>query len=470
MKSLFGKLLIIYIAIILIGFIFLTLIMSQSFEDYFIKEKERALIQQAQNIEKEYQRAFRTGVVDLDRVDIEMQALAKYLNARIWLISRQGKIYISSKIEDLSMIEKELKYHEIQRVFSGEIIKREGYFREFFDEPVLTIGYPIKINDRAVFALFMHASIPEINKTISDIYRIAFVSLTVSTVIAIALLFIISRQISNQIKDLNNAVKVISKGNFQKRIRIKTKDEFGELAANVNDMANELSNLEEMRRRFISNLSHDLRTPLTTINGFVNAILDGTIEETKQRKYLKIVAEESERLTRLTNNILDLSKMESGELKLERSNFNINELLINEIDKFEEAIEKKRIEVKINLVKDSMVEGDINQIKRVINNLIDNAVKFVNEGGEIEISTYSNDGKIYISIRNTGVILTSEELNHIWERFNKLDYSRGKDKSGSGLGLSIVKELIKSHGESIRVISGEDIGVKFIFSLPKVQT
>jgi len=403
LKSLFGKLVITYVALILISFLLITTAMSNSFEEYFMKQKEEALINHGKTIEKEYQRAALTGVIDYDKLDWEIRALGEYLNTRIWLINNRGQIYISSRVEDISMIEMELKYDELKMIFNGEIIMRRGYFKEFFDEQVLTVGYPIKVGDRVVLALFMHASIPEINKTIRDIYRIAFISLVFSTLIALVLIFVVSRKMTKQIKDLNNAVKEIAKGDFDKRINIYSKDEFGELANNVNEMAGELKNLEDMRRTFISNLSHDLRTPLTTINGFINAIIDGTIEKDDVDRYLRIIAEESERLTNLTNNILDLSKMESGQLQLEITDFNIYEVLLNELDKKKKKNIEKKIEVEVNLYKKNyLVKGDVMQIKRVIFNLIDNATKFLNENGKIEIKTYIHENKMYTSIRNTG--------------------------------------------------------------------
>ncbi|WIF95784.1 sensor histidine kinase [Caminicella sporogenes] len=465
MNTLFKKLIVIYVSIILIGFLVLTYTMSKSFETYFMKQKEKVLIEQAESIQREYAVAYKTGVIDFERLNFEIQALDRYLNTRIWLINRNGNIYINSRIEDISQLKKELDLNEIERVFNGEIVRRKGYIRTFFNEPVLTIGYPIIINDRVVFALFMNASIPEIKKTISDIYKIAFISLLFSTIIAIVLVFLISRNLTLEIKKINDAVKKIAKGNFQKRLKVNRNDELGQLIQSFNEMAGELNKLDEMRKRFISNLSHDLRTPLTSINGFVKAILDGTIEKDSERKYLEIVAEESERLTKLTNDILDLSKIESGQFPLERVNFNINELLINEIDKFEKRLLEKDIDVSINLSKEKeMVNGDINQIKRVIYNLIDNAVKFVNVGGKISIETKYKNKKMYISIKNTGEMIPKEDLNRIWDRFYKLDLSRGKDKSGSGLGLSIVKEIIKAHDEHIEVKTEGD-WIEFTFTL-----
>lgn len=465
MNTLFKKLLFTYISIIIISFLILTYGMSYTFKSYFMNEKEKTLIEQAESIQNQYLLASKTGIINYDKLNFEIQAWYKYQNTHVWLINRRGDIYINSAIQDISLIKDELKYNEIEKVFNGEIIKREGYFKNLFSEQVLTVGYPIKINDQVVFALFMHASIPEINKTISDTYKIAFISILLSTGIALILVFVLSRNLTSEIKNINDSAKKISKGNFNKRLSVNRKDELGELALSFNEMAYELNKLEEMRRKFISDISHDLRTPLTTINGFVKAILDGTIEKEKQKKYLEIVSEESERLTKLTNDILDLSRIQSREVPLEKTDFDINELLINEIDKFEEKILNKGINIKINLSKEnSIVNGDIGQITRVIYNLLDNGIKFCNENGLIKIETLAKNDKIYVSIMNTGSEINSEDISRIWDRFHKIDISRGKDKTGSGLGLSIVKEIIKSHDEKIEVFSHE-IGVEFVFTM-----
>lgn len=469
MNTLFKKLLFTYISIIIISFLILTYGMSYTFKSYFMNEKEKTLIKQAESIQNQYLLASKTGIINYDKLNFEIQAWYKYQNTHVWLINRKGDIYINSAIQDISLIKEELKYNEIEKVFSGETIKREGYFKKLFSEQVLTVGYPIKINDQVVFALFMHASIPEINKTISDTYKIAFFSILFSTGIALILVFVLSRNLTSEIKNINDIAKKISKGNFNKRLTLNRKDELGELALSFNEMAYELNKLEEMRRKFISDISHDLRTPLTTINGFVKAILDGTIEEEKQKKYLEIVSEESERLTKLTNDILDLSRIQSGEISLEKSKFNINELLINEIDKFEEKILNKNINIEIKLTNEnSVVNGDIGQITRVIYNLLDNGIKFCNENGLIKIETLVKNQKIHVSIMNTGSKINKEDISRIWDRFHKLDISRGKDKTGSGLGLSIVKEIIKSHNEEIEVYSHEK-GVEFVFTMSLVH-
>lgn len=468
MKSLFGKMYLIYIAVIIISFIAIILVLSTTFEEYFMNQKEKTLIEQCEKIQEQYSLVYERGPMYIDELKQEMGALDKYLNARIWWVNRLGEIYVDSEIDDASWIGEKLTQEEIEEVFKGYIIKRKGQFRNFFEAQVLTIGYPIIVEDKVVIALFMHAPIPEIKRTVSDVYRITMAALSFSVLITSIGVFFLSRNIKRDIKNLNEAVKFISKGNFEKRLTIKRKDELGQLAENFNIMAEDLNKQEGIRRTFISNLSHDIRSPLTSIKGFLQAILDGTIPKEKQDKYLKIALSESDRLTKMANDILDISKMEGGEVSLSKTEFSINNLLLNEIDKFETRLMEKNIDVEFNLCNENdFVYADKEQITRVANNLIDNAVKFVNGDGKIDVDTVSKKGKLYVSIRNSGEIIPKEELRYIWDRFHKIDKSRGEDKRGSGLGLFIVKTIINNHEENIEVMSNNQDGTVFTFTLAK---
>ena len=460
----------IYIVIILISFIALISILSTTFEEYFMTQKEKTLIEQCEKIQKQYSLVYERGPRYIESLQTEMEALDKYLDARIWWVNRNGEIYVDSKIDDTTWIGEKLTYEEIEEVFKGYIIKRKGKFKNYFKEPVLTIGYPIIVNNKVVIALFMHSPIPEIKKTVSDVYKITITGLVFSILIAFIAMFFLSRNLKKDIKNLNDAVEFVSKGNFEKRLAITRRDELGKLAENFNYMAVELNKLEELRRTFISNLSHDIRSPLTSIKGYLQAILDGTIPVEKQDKYLNIALKESERLTKMTNDILDLSKMESGQMGLSKCEFHINNLLINEIEKHENRLMNKNIGVEFNLFEgNDLVYADVEQITRVVYNLIDNAIKFVNFGGKISFKTYEKKNTVYISIQNTGEVIKEEELRYIWNRFHKLDKSRGEDKKGSGLGLSIVQAIIKNHGEDITVKSSQEEGTVFTFTLTKVS-
>lgn len=444
--------------------------MSKSLENYFIRQKQELLLEQAEIIGQEYVDAFRSGMVDLDRFGFELESLDRYLNARIWMINRKGQVYVNSGQEDLSAFIKEVDIEEIQEVFQGNVLKREGTFKGYFKEPVLTIGYPIRFGNEVVLGLFIHASIPEIQSTTADIRRITLISLIISSIIAFVLVFLTSRSLTKEISRINEGVRTIAKGNFDKRLTIDRKDELGELANNFNEMAQDLSQLEQLRQNFISNISHDLRSPLTSINGFIKGILDGTIEKDKQEDYLNIVLQESQRLTKLTNDVLDLSKMESGQLQIEIMEFDINQLLLNEVDKFEKRIKDKSIHLHLKLTEEKInCYGDINGIQRVFYNLFDNAIKFVEHQGKIYIMTEYKDNQVFVHIRNTGSRIMKEDLKYIFDRFHKLDQSRGQDKQGAGLGLSIVKEIIKAHHQRIYVFSSEKSGVEFVFTLKAIK-
>lgn len=282
MRSLFSKLLIINISVILVGFIILGLTMSNTLEDYFIRQKEELLLEQAEIIAEEYLSAFGSGLVNLNRFSFELEALDRYLDARIWMISRTGQVYVNSGFEGISDFIKDMDLDEIREVLQGNIVRREGTFRGYFQEPVLTIGYPIMAGEDVLLGLFIHASIPEIQRTALDIRRITIISLVISFIIAFTLIFLTSRNLTKEIRRINNGVRDLAKGNFHRRLSITRRDELGELAANFNSMAEDLSQLEELRRNFISNVSHDLRSPLTSINGFIEGILDGTIGKEDQ--------------------------------------------------------------------------------------------------------------------------------------------------------------------------------------------
>jgi signal transduction histidine kinase len=231
-------------------------------------------------------------------------------------------------------------------------------------------------------------------------------------------------------------------------------------------MAVNLQELESTKERFISNLSHDLRSPLTSITGYTRGLIDGTIPEENQEKYLKIVLEESTRLTKLTNDLLDLSKMQSGNISVNKTDFDINQMIIHELDKFEQRIEEKDIQISLKLMEERVLaHGDYEGIRRVVYNLMDNAVKFVDKAGIIEIKTENKEDKILVGIKNSGAYIPKEKLNTIWQRFSKMDDSRGIEKKSNGLGLSIIKEIIKAHDEKIDVYSSEEFGVVFIFSI-----
>ena len=253
-------------------------------------------------------------------------------------------------------------------------------------------------------------------------------------------------------------------------IDTKHHDELDYFGDALNYMARELRTLEEDERKFISNISHDFRSPLTSVKGYVEAMKDGTIPVEMQEKYFDIILFETERLTKLTTNLLDINKYGQGGLIMDISDFDINGVIKNTAATFEGACVKKHIMIDLVLTGETMlVTADMSKIQQVLYNLIDNAIKFSNENSSIKIETTDRGEKIFISVKDTGIGIPKNSINKVFERFYKTDLSRGKDKKGTGLGLAIVKEIIQAHKENINVISTEGVGTEFIFSLTKAR-
>ena len=231
-------------------------------------------------------------------------------------------------------------------------------------------------------------------------------------------------------------------------------------------MVGEVRSVDDYQKKFIANISHDFRSPLTSIKGYAEAIKDGTIPPEMQGKYLDIILFEADRLTKLTSNLLDLTRIDNNGLMLDISSFEINQVIRNVAAAFEGICKNKKIIIELAFAAtETYVDADMGRIQQVLYNLTDNAIKFSNSGSRIEIDTEEKGNKLLIRVKDHGAGIPKDSLKRIWERFYKADTSRGKDKKGTGLGLSIVKEIITAHDENISVISTEGVGTEFTFSL-----
>ena len=300
------------------------------------------------------------------------------------------------------------------------------------------------------------------------------VSITKRTVVAALWIFFaalvsayfVSRRITDPLKQISEASAQYAKGNFSARVKVEGKDEIAELGKAFNNMAGGLAAHEENRNTFLSNVSHDLRTPMTTISGFVDGMLDGTIPPDQYDRYLTVISGEVRRLSRLVNTLLEISRLESGRA-MPMSEFNLTEKARQILISLMGKIEEKKIDVEFEGGDDDMfVLANPDAIHQVLYNLCENAVKFTGEGGKLSISiTPSRGKKALVRVRNTGEGIPEEELSHVFERFYKSDRSRGLDKTGTGLGLYIVKTILEKHGETISVTSTPGETTEFSFSL-----
>ena len=305
------------------------------------------------------------------------------------------------------------------------------------------------------------------SKMLSDIRKtIINSSLWVMLAAAVAVYFITER-VTNPLKNMTKATKSFAKGDFSTRVTVSGDDEIAELGAAFNNMAESLDNFEKMRNSFLANVSHDLRTPMTTIAGFIDGITTGAIPPEKHDYYLGIISTEIHRLSRLVSELLDISRLESGERKFNLAEFDVAEMARVILISFEKQIEEKELDVIFEADSDEMIAvADKDALYQVLYNLMHNAIKFSKNGGKFAISMTVIPGrKIRVSVYNEGQGIPKEELPLIFDRFYKADKSRGLDKSGVGLGLYICKTIIDAHGEEIHAESPNSNGAEFWFTL-----
>lgn len=491
-KNLYSKIAVFFIAILLIITAITGGMLYFFLGDFVTEEKEIALSNAGDNVNwllKNYTDFVNNPstpdflhVLFLNNLYENLELISKDIEASIWIVSKEGDIvvianesYLDKSVMGKLMSDSGRLRLPDERQFSkkvmedGQTIKEVGDFYGLFKETGiswLTIEIPHEYNGEIQGAVYLTKRTPEINKARLTVFKFYIISIGIAVVISIILVYIFSLKLTKPLKLINNAAKQIANGEFKKRLDIKSEDEIGQLAKSFNNMAGALENLEEMRRGFIANVSHELRTPMTSINGFIEGILDGTIPQERQKEYLSIVSDETKRLSRLTNDLLDLARMESGEIKLTFVSFDINELIRRCIIKLENQIIQKNIEIEANFYEElTNVHADKDSIERVLFNLMHNAVKFIQEGGQIKVETAKLKGKVLISVKDNGTGIDSEEIGLIWDRFYKSDKSRSRDKMGTGLGLAIVKNIINEHGQEISVESEMGKGTVFSFSL-----
>lgn len=467
-KSIFSKLMSTYFVIILITIIVLGMLISTFVKNYTFNRRTEELQREATEL-NQYIEMYAVGNISEWSLYSYFKLADRYKNTTIWVVDATGHIWLSysSSDEDKDKWkEQQLTVEEFIQVLKGKNITKVGKFGERFPVPVLTVGVPLKMDDKVRGAIFIHSPVEEIKGAMREIYINIWWAAFISIAISVALLYIISRIISKPLIEMNHISREFAMGNFNSRVEVTTRDEIGQLAVNFNAMADSLEKLEDMRRSFVANVSHELRSPLTSIRGYIQGVLDKTFSPEDQDKYLGIALDETYRLNRLINELLDLSQIESGQFPLNMDILDINEQIRRILISQEERINKGGMDVEIDFMDERcMVQGDPDRIQQVVYNLLDNAIKYNREEGTLHIKTWRHQDKVFVKIQDEGPGIPKNDIVHIWERFYQVDKSRSPKRGGTGLGLSIVKKIIEEHGESIWVNSEEGEGTAFIFSL-----
>ncbi len=472
-KSVFTKYIVAFMCIIGLSFAVLAFLLCHTVNSYSDDANEEILEHTARTVSQMLETQYsKDGSGDFNQyiyfhkgtfIPI-ITTLAEYNeNAVILVTDPEGNILISddrspdyvNKTVDRQIAK---MYDESYGVFESNLMLFDRKYKAF----ISPVGNTDSSRHGAVIVCISAEEVPVL---IEKMMKTVIVSCLWIMVAALIAVYFISERTVKPLKEMSKAAKSFAAGKFDVRVPVKGNDEVAELATAFNNMATSLENLEDMRRTFLANVSHDMRTPMTTIAGFIDGILDGAIPPEKQNYYLEVIRTEVLRLSRLVGDLLDITRIQAGERKFTKTAFDICEMARLILISFEKQLEEKQLDVEFETKEDKMlVYADHDAIYQILYNICDNAVKFSKDGGKYKISITDKDKKVYVSVFNEGVGIPSNELPFVFERFYKADKSR--NGKGTGLGLFIAKAIVDAHGEEIWVKSNYGENCEFVFTLP----
>lgn len=464
-KTLYWKFCLAYLIFGIFGFIVVAVFVSNMTLEHLKREKAYALYKEATLIANTYAFDLYDTTVSLDTVKKQLDALDTYLSATIWIINPSGRMILDSTqpvdVENERIVE---NFDPTVTLGSYYTI---GNFFDSFEEDMLSVFAPITSNYTVKGYVVIHSSMDSLIASKENLLKISYIMLILLFLLSLIILIFFTEIVYIPLRKITTATEQYASGNMHYELQIESEDEMGYLASTLSYMAGEIAKSEDNQKKLVANVSHDFRSPLTSIRGFLEAMLDGTIATEDYPKYIGIVLNETQRLIKLTNSLLTLNNLNTKGMILEKTIFDLNRVIRDTVTSFEPSCRDKRIAIKLILTGELMpVKADMGKIQQVLYNLLDNAIKFSHPDSAIKIETYEKHSKIFVSVKDSGIGIPKDSLKQIWNRFYKTDLSRGKDKKGTGLGLSITREIIQSHDENINVISTEGVGTEFVFSLP----
>jgi len=462
-RSLYSKFILGYLLFGLIGFITIATLSSHTTYVYLLEKTADAMYDEANLLASAYSDIYQGKDLSLETAKPQLEAVAAYLNTQAWVLDNRGTVIAETTPEThVNMV-----IEGFDPTINGSESYMIGQFFNMFSSETLSVWAPITGNFNTYGYVVLHMPMTQVQQGQNEILNIVYMTSLVIFLLSLVILLVFTLTVYFPLKRITAGAMEYADGNLDYTIQVHTNDEMGYLANTLNYMSDELNKMEEYQKSFIANVSHDFRSPLTSIKGYLEAILDGTIPPELYDKYLNIVIAETERLNKLTQSMLAINSMDSKGF-LSRSNFDINRVIKDTAASFEGTCSAKNIVLDLTFTNDTqMVYADLGKIQQVLYNLIDNAIKFSHPNSVIYIQTYLKFERVFISVKDTGIGIPKESIKKIWSRFYKTDLSRGKDKKGTGLGLAIVKDIIQAHGENIDVVSTEGVGTEFIFTLSK---
>ncbi len=466
-RTLYVKFLLAYLLFGIFGFIVVASFVYGMTYDRLSRDKAESMYQMATQIANTYAADLYNSETSLETVYGELSSLSRYMDGSpIWIVNPSGRLVLdSSRVLGPG---DEIIIEGFDPTVTGSSYYTTGTFWGSFSQQMLSVFAPITANYKVQAYVVIHTSVVSLQNKANTFLNISYLMLIVLFLLSIIILIFFTELVYVPLRKITTATEQYAAGNMSYQFSVESEDEMGYLAASLSYMAGEIARQEEDQKKFIANVSHDFRSPLTSIRGYLVAMQDGTIPPEMHEKYLGIVINETDRLTKLTNELLTLNNLNTRGMLLDKTDFDINKVIRDVAESCEGSCRDKRIAIELILTDEQMlVNADMSKIQQVLYNLVDNAIKFSHHDSSIKSETTEKHSKVFVSVKDSGIGIPKEDQKLIFDRFYKSDASRGKDKKGTGLGLSIVKEIIKAHEENINVISTLGVGTEFIFSLPK---
>lgn len=469
-KSIFRRLLFSFLATVLLGLGVSGIMISMSAREYFYDAKKEELLRMAKNVN--------AAILERPRVDKKLLDILeekdKAYDTRIWLFNQEGKI-VATSMKDEVFTGKSVAVSIADNVLHGKNAVTELKI-EGLDDPMLSVSVPWGEGEKIYGGIILHAPLEGIERTFAQMRETIVWATLFGVLLSTAMVSYLSWSISRPLRTIERTAAEIGRGNYAERVQVHTSDEINDLAQTINTMAEKLEkveqerhHLEQVRNDFLANVSHELRTPLTAVQGFLEALQDGLVEEEEARqKYYAVMYSETMQINRLVDDLMDLMKLENNEVTLAKFPVDVKELLGKIAFSFHPEAEEKGIRLEVD-APDALpkIYADRDRVAQIIKNLVKNALKFTEEG-EIRLSATAEEQWVRIRVTDTGVGISADDLNRIWERFFKVDRGRSKKNKGTGLGLAIVKELVELHDGKCSVESVPGEGSTFTVWLPTV--
>ena len=464
-KTLYPKFILAYFIFGMFSFIIVTTFVPNMTREHLVRSKAETLYREASLISSTYASSLYASETDLETVKTHLDLLALHLDSTIRIINPSGRLVLDT---DAPLdVDKEVMVEDFDPTAAGSSYYMVNDFFGNFGSDMLSVFFPITADYLVKGYVVIHCDMAAIQQSCNSLLNISYITLAVLLLLSLIILIFFTEIVYVPLRKITYATEQYANGNMHYEFQVDSDDEIGYLAACLSYMASQIAGAEDDQKKFVANVSHDFRSPLTSIRGYLEAMLDGTIPPEMHEKYLNIVLNETERLTKLTNSLLSLNNLNTKGMLLDPTDFDINGIIRSTAAAFEGTCRAKTIALEMILTGDKMyVHADMEKIQQVLYNLLDNAIKFSHHDSVIKVETSVKKSKLFVSVKDTGIGIPKEDLKLIWDRFYKSDLSRGRDKKGTGLGLSIVKEIINCHGEHINVISTVGVGSEFILSLP----